>query len=185
MNTSIRSLLAACYLCAVICFASSTQTRKASADSNQTAPPPAGVAQCPDAKENPLPLPSSMPPDDFHDKLLAFLQGAEYVKLGWCVDKGVRDTGPYVNSEYLGTHPAVRVYYSPAIMKWLVNGRIDSIPDGAMIVKEMYAPPPAARYEGKQLTPASWTVMIKDSKASKDGWFWGGLRRVHFFYDHR
>jgi len=175
MNTSIRSLLAACYLCAVICVVSSTQTRIVSADSNQTAAPPAGVAQCPDAKENPLPLPSSMTPDDFHDKLLAFLQGTEYVKLGWCVDKGVRDTGPYVNSEYLGTHPAVRVYYSPAIMKWLVNGRIDSIPDGSMIVKEMYAPPPAARYEGQQLKPASWTVMIKDSKASKDGWFWGGL----------
>ena len=119
------------------------------------------------------PAPST--PDAFHDKLLAFLKNTEYVKLGWCVDKGVRDTGPYVYSEYLGTHPAVRIYYSPAVMTWLVNGRIDNIPDGAMIVKEMYYPGPAARYEGKQLTPASWTVMIKDSKASKDGWFWGGL----------
>ncbi|HEX9135523.1 MAG TPA: cytochrome P460 family protein, partial [Nitrospirota bacterium] len=116
-----------------------------------------------------------MSPDDFHDKLLAFLQNTEYVKLGWCIDKGVRDTGPLVSNEYLGTHPAVRVYYSPAIMKWLINGRIDPIPDGAMIVKEMYAPGPAARYEGKPLAPASWTVMIKDSKASRDGWFWGGL----------
>src|SRR5262249_19286257 len=34
---------------------------------------------------------------------------------------------------------------------------------------------PAARYEGKPLTLKSWTVMIKDSKGSKDGWFWGGL----------
>ena len=134
-----------------------------------------GIAQCPDAKENPLPLPSSMAPDDFHNKLLTFLRSTEYVKLGWCIDKGVRDTGPYVASEYLGTHPAVRVYYSPGIMKWLINGRIDSIPDGAMIVKEMYSPGPAARYEGQQLKPASWTIMIKDSKASKDGWFWGGL----------
>jgi hypothetical protein len=134
-----------------------------------------GIAQCPNAKESQLPLPSSLPPDDFHDRLLAFLQNTEYVKLGWCVDKGVRDTGPFVDSTYLGTHPAVRVYYSPAIMKWLINGRIDAIPDGAMIVKEMYAPGPAARYEGQQLKPASWTVMIKDSKASKDGWFWGGL----------
>src|SRR5262245_30891468 len=135
----------------------------------------AGVAQCPDAIENPLPLPSTLPPDDFHDKLLAFLQNGDYVKLHWCVDKTVRDTGPYVYEEYLGTHPAVRVYYSPAIMTWLVNGRIDAVPDGAMIVKEMYFPGPAARYQGKALTPISWTVMIKDSRGSKDGWFWGGL----------
>src|SRR4051812_39662573 len=135
-----------------------------------------GVAQCPEAVENPLPLPSSLPPDDFHDRLLAFLQNGDYAKtLHWCVDKGVRDTGPYVYQEYLGTHPAVRVYYSPAIMTWLVNGRIDEVPDGAMIVKEMYFPGPAARYQGQTLTPKSWTVMIKDSQGSKDGWFWGGL----------
>jgi mono/diheme cytochrome c family protein len=60
-------------------------------------------------------------------------------------------------------------------MEWLVNGRISNIPDGAMIVKEMYHPGPAARWQDKPLTPSSWTVMIKDSKASKDGWFWGGL----------
>ncbi len=94
------------------------------------------TAQCPDAKESSLPLPSSLSPDDFHDKLLAFLQNTEYVKLNWCVDKDVRDTGPYVNTMYLGVHPAVKIYYSPAIMNWLVNGRINSIPDGAMMVKE-------------------------------------------------
>jgi cytochrome c553 len=116
-----------------------------------------------------------MSPDEFHDKLLAFLQNTEYVKLKWCVDKGVRDTGPYVSSTYLGTHPAVRIYYSPGVMNWLVNGRINDIPDGSMIVKEMYNPGPAARWQDKPLTPTSWTVMIKDSKASKDGWFWGGL----------
>ena len=38
-------------------------------------------------------------------------------------------------------------------MTWLVNGRIDDVPDGAMIVKEMYCPGPAARYEGQPLTP--------------------------------
>src|SRR5262245_45485956 len=68
------------------------------------------IPQCPDAEENPLPLPSSLPPDDFHDTLLAFLQNGDYAKkLHWCVDKGVRDTGPWVYQEYLGTHPAVRV----------------------------------------------------------------------------
>jgi hypothetical protein len=179
MHTLIKWLALIFCLCAAIYLAgpSFDGGRLVYADSNQNVSPQIEMrtAQCPGAKESSLPLPSSMSPDDFHDKLLAFLQSMQYVKLGWCVDKGVRDTGPYVNSEYLGTHPAVRVYYSPAIMNWLVNGRIDDIPDGAMIVKEMYAPAPAARYEGKQLTPASWTVMIKDSKASKDGWFWGGL----------
>src|SRR6266571_1089078 len=174
MCSAIKSAALACFLCAAVgllspVFSRGQGIRAAQSDS--------GIAQCPNAKESQLPLPSSLTPDGFHDKLLAFLQNTEYVKLGWCVDKGVRDTGPFVDSTYLGTHPAVRVYYSPAIMKWLINSRIDAIPDGAMIVKEMYAPGPAARYEGQQLKPASWTVMIKDSKASKDGWFWGGLWR--------
>lgn len=133
------------------------------------------VLECLNAKESGLPLPSSLTPDAFHDKLLAFLEKTEYAKLNWCQDKGVRDTGPFVNSAYLGVHPAVRIYYSPVVMKWLVNDRKGDLPDGAMIVKEMYNPGPAARWEGQQLKPASWTVMIKDSRGSKDGWFWGGL----------
>lgn len=130
---------------------------------------------CPNAGDHDLPHPTSMTPDAFHDRLLAFLQAKKYVTLGWCSDKGVRDTGPYVNGTYLGTHPAVRVYYSPDVMRWLTGGRTTALPDGAMIVKEMYNPGPAARYEGQTPTPASWTVMIKDSTGSKDGWFWGGL----------
>jgi hypothetical protein len=145
-------------------------SRLVSTDQAQTA-----VHPCPDARDHTLPLPTAMTPNDFHDRLLAFLQATEYVTLGWCTDKGVRDTGPYVNGTYLGTHPAVRIYYSPAVMTWLTGGRTATLPDGAMIVKEMYSPGPAARYEGQTLTPASWTVMIKDSKGSNDGWFWGGL----------
>lgn len=146
----------------------------------ESSPPRQGEARpaaspCPDARDHTLPLPTSMTPDAFHDRLLAFLQATEYVTLGWCKDKGVRDTGPYVNGTYLGTHPAVRIYYSPAVMTWLMGGRTTALPDGAMIIKEMYNPGPAARYEGQTLTPGSWTVMIKDSKGSKDGWFWGGL----------
>src|SRR5262245_55599000 len=163
--------------CAAIVLAATLGWRGASthSPSEGAAQAGSGIAQCPDAIENPLPLPSSVPPDAFHDQLLAFLKQTDYVKLGWCVDKGVRDTGPYVYQEYLGTHPAVRGYYSPAIMKWLLNGRIDAVPDGAMIVKEMYFPGPAARYADGQGTLKSWTVMIKDAKASRDGWFWGGL----------
>jgi Cytochrome P460 len=163
-----------------VCFvavigASSLPRQSARAESTaiaaqQTALP----AYCAGATDHTLPLPTSLTPDAFHDRLLAFLQNTEYVKLNWCVDKGVRDTGPFVNGKYLGTHPAVRIYYSPTVMKWLINGREGELPDGAMMVKEMYLPP-AARWEGQPLVAASWTVMIKDAKGSHDGWFWGGL----------
>jgi hypothetical protein len=133
------------------------------------------ICQCPDAKESSLPSPTSLSADEFHDKLLAFLESGEYIKLKWCEDKRVRDTGPWIDGKYYGVHPAVKVYYSPAVISWLVSGRLGDIPDGAMIVKEMYNPGPAARYEGQQLKANNWTVMIKDSKGSKDGWFWGGL----------
>src|SRR5262249_52220541 len=65
---------------------------------------------------------------------------------------------------------------SPKIMQWLIGGRNGEIPDGAMIIKEQYAPS-ARLYAGlppDQLPRVTdWTVMIKDSKGSKDGWFWG------------
>src|SRR5687767_6951684 len=149
--------------------ASSLPRHSARAESIATAAQPAALpAYCANATDHTLPLPTSLAPDAFHDRLLAFLQNTEYVRLSWCVDKGVRDTGPFVNGTYLGTHPAVRIYYSPKVMTWLVKGRTGDLPDGAMIIKEMYAPGPAARYEGQSLTPASWTVMIKDSKGSED-----------------
>lgn len=123
-----------------------------------------------------LPRPSSLPLAEFEEQLFAFLNERRYQQLGWAVDKGVRDTGPYLDGKYLGTHPAVRVYYSPGVMRWLVNGRQGPIPDGEMIIKEQY-PPPAVRHDAAseaELWTAleSWTVMIKDSAGSQDGWFW-------------
>ena len=96
-------------------------TQAPAAPASASAPSP-----CANARDHDLPLPTSMTPDAFHDRLLAFLQGTEYVTLGWCSDKGVRDTGPFVNGTYLGTHPAVRVYYSPEVMAWLAGGRTTS-----------------------------------------------------------
>lgn len=139
------------------------------------------TAACPDATEHSLPLPSTVPSGqfvDFEKQILAFLQRGDYKSLKWCVDKGVRDTGPFIQGVYYGTHPAVRIYYSPKVMQWLIGGRQGTIPDGAMIIKEQY-PPPAGRYAGMtdaQLPQVSdWTIMIKDSQGSKDGWFWGEL----------
>lgn len=72
-------------------------------------------------------------------------------------------------------------------MDWLVNGGREQnrpVPDGAIIVKEMFDPPAIQwrglddaglekklKQMGKQL---QWTVMVKDSKGSFDGWFWSG-----------
>jgi hypothetical protein len=135
-----------------------------------------------------LPRPSSLPLQNFEDKLFTFLNERQYQKLGWVVDKGVRDTGPFLNGKYFGTHPAVRVYYSPGIMKWLLNDRKGPIPDGEMIVKEQYAAP-AVRHHGKSEAELwngleSWTVMVKDSAGSHDGWFWSNPSKGQCAKDH-
>jgi Cytochrome P460 len=134
---------------------------------------------CPDPKPVPdeLRLEKLSPgePVKFEKQVLQYLQTYKYRNLGWCVDKGVRDTGPFVNSTYYGTHLAVRIYYSPEVMTWLRNGRRGPIADGAVILKEHYRPP-AVRYKDKtdaDLRPTDWTFMIKDKAASHDGWFWG------------
>ncbi len=123
-----------------------------------------------------LPLPSEMTVNGYEQLLYDFVNGRRYQALGWQEDKSVRDTGPYLNGKYYGTHPAVRVFYSPEIIDWLVADRQGVIPDGAMIIKEQYQPP-AARYHessNEQLWDAleSWTIMVKDSRGSHDGWFW-------------
>jgi hypothetical protein len=141
----------------------------------------ANQSPCPDAKENPLPLPSSLPPNqmsNFEQQVFQFLDTGGY--LSWCRDKGVRDTGPYINKTYYGTHRAVKIYYSPKMMTWLTGDRSKPIPDGAMIIKEQYTPP-AARYENMTEAELSaefakskdWAIMIKDAAGAKDGWYWG------------
>ncbi|HVR40917.1 MAG TPA: cytochrome P460 family protein, partial [Thermoanaerobaculia bacterium] len=110
---------------------------------------------------------------DYEELLLKYLQGGTYTT--WCVDKGIRDTGPWINDVYYGTHKAARIYYSPAVIRWLKNGRKGVIPDGAMIIKEGIDAP-AARYENTPPDPITdWTIMIRDSKGSADGWFWAEL----------
>jgi hypothetical protein len=135
----------------------------------------APLPQCPGAREHSLPLPSTVPPDDFvpwEGEVLGFLQSRTYANLGWCMDKGIRNTGPYQKGVSYSPHPAVKIYYSPKVMNWLVGGRRGPLPDGAMIIKEQY-PPPSERYNPSAPPPGDWTVMIRDSSGSKDGWFWG------------
>jgi hypothetical protein len=127
-------------------------------------------------KPSELPLPHTLSVVDYERQLFAFLNARQYRALGWAVDKGVRDTGPYKAGRYYGTHPAVRIYYSPEIIAWLLGGKQDAIPDGAMMVKEQY-PAPAVQHQGLDddalfARLSSWTVMVKDSRGSYDGWFW-------------
>lgn len=123
-----------------------------------------------------LPRPSDLSVGEFERHLFPFLKQRRYEALRWRRDKTVRDTGPFIKGAYYGTHPAVRVYYSPEVMRWLAGGRVGEIPDGAMIVKEQFKPP-AIRHRGKseqELRDSleSWTVMVKDRRGSHDGWFW-------------
>lgn len=125
-----------------------------------------------------LPQPSSMENAAFEEVLYPWLQRRAYADLdGWEVDKRVRDTGPFIDNNYYGVHPAVRMYYSPGMFSWLKGGRIGNPPNGAILVKEMYSPP-AAKYQDMTAEDIAnslsmWTVMIRDSGASWDGWYWG------------
>lgn len=124
-----------------------------------------------------LPRPSSMAIGEFQEIMHEFLRSAKYKELGWEVDKGIRDTGPFIRNWNYGTHHTVRIFYSPEMMEWLENGRTGDIPDGAVIVKEQYGKDPAESHEGKTEEEIwdslkAWTIMIKDSQGSYDGWFW-------------
>ena len=139
---------------------------------NQTSP-------CANAEESGLPLPSGFLPSklpEFQAQLKSFLSSGKYRTLNWCEDKKLRDTGPFVNGVSYGVHPTVKIYYSPSVINWLLRkDPAQVIPDGAMIIKEQYSAP-AARY---QLQPPKaingWTIMIKDSKGSQDGWYWAEM----------
>ncbi|HKR62782.1 MAG TPA: cytochrome P460 family protein [Thermoanaerobaculia bacterium] len=129
-------------------------------------------------RDIPFPLPSTIKPEDgaaYQQQLLDWLNARSYVALKWSVDKGIRDTGPWINDVYYGTHKGARIYYSPAVIEWLTSGRKHPIPDGAMIIKEQFDAP-AARWETKPPASVSdWTIMIKDAKGAVDGWFWAEL----------
>jgi hypothetical protein len=147
-----------------------------------------GVNPCPNGGAVPpeLQLPAQVPPGDpivLEKRILGYLKTYGYRRLGWCEDKSVRDTGPYVHGQYYGTHPAVRIYYSPQMMAWLRNGRRGEPADGAVIIKEQYSPTPAARYADlpeSALKPTDWTFMIRRRDASRDGWFWGEVWTTMF-----
>jgi len=114
----------------------------------------------------PLPNPSEIGSKKFEKLLYSFLEQGCY--RSWVADRQIRNTGPFIGGKSFGTHNAVKVFYSPEVWDWVkVKNRQGEIPDGAIIVKEMF---PSPAKEGSPLS--AWTVMVKDKKGSYDGWYW-------------
>ncbi|MGH7815138.1 MAG: hypothetical protein ACREQI_14190 [Candidatus Binataceae bacterium] len=100
------------------------------------------------------PLPAASTPG-FATILLTYMDNFCY--LSWEHDAQIRSAK--------GTHPYVKVYYSPSMWTWLEAGdREATVPDGAMLVKEQYQTLTAPLSE--------WTIMVKDHTGSWDGWYW-------------
>ena len=124
------------------------------------------AAQAPPCDLKPY-LPPSKDEEAFEKALYAFLEGNCYA--GWAHDKDLRNTGPSLFGWNLGTHPAVRIYYSKEAVEWMERpkDKRGEMPDNAIIVKQMHNPPASAN------NPISgWTTMVRDSKGSWDGWYW-------------
>lgn len=137
--------------------------------------------ECQNGIPNPLlvPLPGQFYLQDYEKELFDFILRRQYdTDLNWCVDKRVRDTGPFVQGKYYGIHPAVRIYYSPRIMYWLTGdpaywkeGKVKKkkpregpVPPGAMIVKEMFQSPAELYEELRALFSATdYTEAEQDS----------------------
>ena len=106
---------------------------------------------------------ASLPPaadSDFLVHLTPFMNNLCYQKKNWQHDAQVRTSD--------GVHPFVRVWYSPSLFDWItVKNRVGPVPDGAMVVKEQFHELSGPLVE--------WTVMVKDSNLSWDGWYWADL----------
>lgn len=125
----------------------------------------------------------------------------------WLHDARWRLTGGYEGCPpdgiSRGVHPVVRIYYSPEVIDWMCRYRqgedelpdAETLPDGAMIIKEMIgeskvqlarqpgtdtlwvAPPPDGQPSYDDAFD-SWTIMIKSSRHSADGWYYAYVART-------
>ena len=113
----------------------------------------------------------------------------------WEHDATARDTGPFFTrfeggkfiSQALSTHVVARVWYSPEMFEWMrKNHPADEgsappnpppVPDGAIMVKEMW-PSPRSLYNGDCfdcMAPGTSgaVIFVRDSKSFATGWFTG------------
>lgn len=144
--------------------------------------------------------PGALPLDKYEEALNSFVTHMCHrdTRDGWAMDKTVRDTGPFIatladgkwSGLDFGTHAPVLVWYSPDLVAWLKANRPSDtsktpahpapIPDGAMMVKEMYSPPPASNCRVPDLlklrpNTQGMAVMVRDAKGARDGWFWAAV----------
>lgn len=140
--------------------------------------------------------PSGLPLDKYEAVLSEFLGNYCHrnAAAGWVRDKKLRNTGPFITSHKdgewqgraFGVHAPVVIWYSPEAIEWIRENRgTDNIgvgsdnspvPDGTMLIKEMYPAPITAceKVDPLNLFPSNGAaVMIRDRSASHDGWFWG------------
>lgn len=88
--------------------------------------------------------------------------------LNWPHDAAPRMSGPAPSGK-ASVHGYVLNYYAPSVYTWLKAGRpAGGIPDGALILKQMYADNNGARGDVN-----GWALIIKQKSASYDGWLWG------------
>jgi len=180
-------------LCCAQSFASPTCPEEQEAKQR----PPEDPSQC-DALELVVRSPRSLPLNDYETALNEYvgLNCHRRLEKGWKVDKRVRDTGPSIGTyqagtwtgKYFGTHQPVLVWYSPEMYAWLKANRPadgtppttpEPVPDGAMIIKEMYTAPAAAcagiDWERLKPTKNGIAAMIRDRLGAYDGWFWASI----------
>lgn len=141
--------------------------------------------------------PHALPLDQYETQLGVYLRHFCHrnPQAGWVRDKRLRDTGPFTaalaegawTGRYFGTHAPVVVWYSPEMITWLEANRPNDgrpaparpapVPDGAIMVKEMFPAPAAACAsvsDVRRLVPTSGAaVMVRSAQTSRDGWFWG------------
>ncbi len=125
--------------------------------------------------------------NDYDQRLEAFLRAQTYAdELNWSSDKQWRLTGPYVgdigSGNNYGSHPAVKIYYSPEVVEWMCGDRSGPLPDGAMVIKAMHSIDESLGIELEENAcmvitedpePGSWTIIVKNAQATTDGWYWG------------
>ena len=162
-------------------------------EEQSTSQAPTNLQLCADLEAD-VRTPSKFRLDVYEGKLNQYLFAMCHrnSKAGWVRDKRIRDAGPWIGSfrdgkwsgKYYGTHVPVLIWYSPEMHEWLKANRptpdsvaTSAVPDGAMMIKEMYSTP-AAACAGADIdkllaTKYSSAVMIRDSRGSYDGWFWG------------
>lgn len=119
---------------------------------------------------------------------------------GWYRDKYVRQLGPDMatgvdfgtsgsgtwQTSQKGFHAPAVIWYNQVAYEWISTNRTgddtnystptDPMPDGAIIVKEMFSTPATVCQDRDPMTlypDSGIAFMVRDAEATQDGWYWG------------